>query len=151
MATETLQFRTIETDMGAAHYAQIISQDGARSPEYRVLPSMPVTEYLDHRAPVVKLLAKNGSAWAFSVSVSGGYVAWKTIKTSKRFGLEQYRMRSVPGGYLGDYVKHYSRVINGKTYSFSRVKWNGGLGGVTIKLFQGQSTKVLREVWFPAK
>lgn len=147
MAANTLRFRTIDTNNGAAHYAQIVYGSGKVSPEYAIMMRAPSRISLDLRAPIVKFLAQNRTAWAFAVDVAGNYVAWKTVKASKRFGTERYRMASVPGGYRGDYVVHYSRVINGTTYSFARIKWNGGLNGITLKCYEGQTTKVLHE-WF---
>lgn len=147
-----LKFQTVQTPYGQLHTMRTYNEDGtAFYAEYRVLTHTPTPSELNPAFPVKKYLAKNGTAWAMGVCKSGALVAWKTTKMSARFGLESYRMRSVPGGYKGDFVKHYSRVINGKTYSFARIRWNGGQGGTTIKLYEGQSTKVLREVHIPAK
>lgn len=150
MRSANLKFRTVQTPNGPLHTMRSYSEDGTQCfGEYQILSSRPVREYLDPAYPVTKALASNGSAWAMAVNTAGNLVSWKTVKTSNRFGMDQYRMRSVPGGYLGDYVKHYSRVINGKTYSFSRIFWGAGHGGVTLKVYEGQSTKVLKE-WYVA-
>lgn len=142
-----LVFQTVQTPYGLLHTMRTLDENDGVLAEYRVFPYKP--SGVKWSGP--KYLAANGSAWQIGRCNSGALIAWKTTKFSKRFGQESYRMRSVPGGYKGDFVKHYSRVINGKTYSFARIRWNGGQGGTTIKLYEGQSTKVLREVHFPAK
>ncbi|AUG87253.1 hypothetical protein KGG77_gp15 [Streptomyces phage Omar] len=50
----------------------------------------------------------------------------------ERFAQEDYRMRSVPGGYPGDEVHHHSRVINGTRYEFTRIAWGDGLVTVGV-------------------
>ena len=52
-------------------------------------------------------------------------------------------MRSVPGGYPGDYVRRYTRKINGQAYDFVRVAW--GDGSVTVRVFVGNTTEVAHE------
>ncbi|WIC89163.1 hypothetical protein SEA_BOGOTA_13 [Streptomyces phage Bogota] len=91
------------------------------------------------------LLAENGQAFRIGRQFSKALVAWKSIKISKRFGREGYRMRSVHGGYKGDYVTSWSRAFNGRTYSFSRIFWNAGQDGATLRVYEGQSTKVVHE------
>lgn len=44
---------------------------------------------------------------------------------------EAYRMRSVPGGYPGDWVERRVRLINGTRYEFARIVW--GDGSVTLQ------------------
>lgn len=141
-----LKFQTVQTPFGKLHTLRTYNEDGtAFYAEYRVLTHTPTPSELNPAFPVKKYLAKNGTAWALGVCKSGALIAWKTVKISKRFGQESYRMRSVPGGYKGDYVKTWSRAFNGKTYSFSRIFWNGGKDGWTIRVYEGQSTKVIKE------
>ncbi|UTN93016.1 hypothetical protein SEA_MARKY_13 [Streptomyces phage Marky] len=139
-----LVFKTVQTTYGKLHTMRTLDQNGGTLAEYRVLTHTPTAAELSPVFPVVKYLAANGSAWAMAMCKSGALVAWKSTKISKRFGLEQYRMRSVPGGYKGDFVKSWSRAFNGKTYSFSRIFWNAGKDGWTINVYEGQSTKIVK-------
>jgi hypothetical protein len=56
---------------------------------------------------------------------------------------EAYRMRSVKGGYPGDWVERRESVINGKRFEFSRIKW--GDGSVTVRAHKAGTTIVLHE------
>jgi hypothetical protein len=146
--TAKLSFLTVQTNIGRLHTMRISGGDtaltGSREPvHYNLFPARPVTEYLAWKGPAY--LAENGTAFRIGRNVAGGLVAWKSVKFSKRFKAEVYRMRSVPGGYLGDYATSWSRAINGKTYSFSRIFWDGGKGGCTLRVYEGQSTKIVHE------
>ena len=135
-----IRFLTVQTPYGLSHTAAVAFEDGIVRDGYAVLPARPS----DAAVVAGKLLAKNGTAWAIGRTADGYRLAWKTVKLSKRFGRESYRMRSVPGGYKGDYATCWSRSINGKTYSFSRVFWNAGQDGWTINVFEGQTTKLIK-------
>ena len=138
-----LKFQTVQTPYGALHTMRAYNEDGtAFHGQYRVLRSRPANVGLVV-GPYMDNLGK--SAWRMGTGEKGELVAWKSIKLSKRFGREAYRMRSVPGGYKGDYVTSWSRAFNGRTYSFSRIFWNGGKDGCTIRVYEGQSTKVIKE------
>ncbi len=138
-----IQFKTTQTSYGKLFTMRVTDTDTGAEREYDLYASRPATEYLKWIGPTY--LAANGTAWRIGRNVAGGLVAWKTMKLSKRFGREGFRMRSVPGGYKGDFVTSWSRTINGRTYSFSRIFWNGGKDGVTLRVYEGQSTKVLHE------
>jgi hypothetical protein len=56
---------------------------------------------------------------------------------SPRTNVQTYRMRGT------DYVECYTRPINGKLYTFSRVRW--GSGEVTIRAWMGNTTTVLHQ------
>lgn len=58
-----------------------------------------------------------------------------------RHSVESYRMRSVAGGYRGDYVTAWSRRIGGKLYDFSRVQW--GTGETSVTAWIGGTTEVV--------
>lgn len=140
--TAKLSFKTIQSPYGLLHTMRVTKDDGTAA-DYHLFPSRPASEYLKWVGPAY--LAENGTAWRIGRNVAGGLVAWKSTKTSKRFGQESYRMRSVPGGYKGDFVKHWSRAFNGKTRSFAKILWNGGKDGWTIRVYEGQGTTVLHE------
>ncbi|AVO22552.1 hypothetical protein PBI_PAEDORE_69 [Streptomyces phage Paedore] len=53
-----------------------------------------------------------------------------SFKIGERQNEDTYRMRSVAGGYPGDIVRGFTRVINGTEYAFSRIEW--GNGAVTV-------------------
>lgn len=143
-----LKFQTVQTRYGKLHTVRTCTEDGAVIAEHRLFAARP--EGVNPHFPTPVYMDNLGrSAWRFGVCNSGALIAWKSIKLSARFGREGYRMRSVPGGYKGDYVTSWSRAINGKTYSFSRIFWNGGKDGCTIRVYEGQSTKVIKE-WFVA-
>lgn len=144
MATN-LTFKTVKTQLGPFHTMRATLENGTVLGEYRILATRPVAEYLDRKFPVITALAANGSAWAMAVSVSGGRVGWKTVKLSERFSHEGYRMRSVPGGYLGDYVTTYSRRVNGKLFRFVRIFWNAGQGGCTLRAYEGVAETLVKE------
>ncbi|AWY07331.1 hypothetical protein SEA_JACKIEB_12 [Streptomyces phage JackieB] len=138
-----LKFQTVQTPYGKLHTLRTYNDEGtAFYGEHRVLTHRPAGAglvtgtYMDN-------LGRSG--WRMGVDKDGALIAWKTVKISKRFGQESYRMRSVPGGYKGDFVKTWSRAFNGKTYSFSRIFWNGGKDGWTVRVYEGQSTKVIKE------
>lgn len=65
------------------------------------------------------------------------------MKIGKRMRVERYRMRYVQGGYNGDWVENHERVINGKVFSFSRIRWANGL--VTVVAYRGRSCDRLHE------
>jgi hypothetical protein len=140
MTAAKLTFQTLQTTYGLLHTMRAEREDGPVT-EYRVFPAKPAG--VKWAGPVY--LAANGSAWRVGRCNSGALIAWKTTKISKRFGQENYRMRSVQGGYKGDYVKSWSRAFNGKTRSFSKILWNGGKDGWTVRVYEGQSTTVLHE------
>ncbi|MFE9924289.1 hypothetical protein ACFYQA_22720 [Streptomyces sp. NPDC005774] len=48
------------------------------------------------------------------------------VKISPRYSEEKYRMRSVPGGYPGDIVRHYRRKFYGTEYRFTHIVWGDG-------------------------
>jgi hypothetical protein len=52
------------------------------------------------------------------------------ISIGPRTDVEEYRMRSVVGGYRGDKVHHHDREINGTRYRFTHIRW--GDGDVTL-------------------
>lgn len=56
---------------------------------------------------------------------------------SERRNVESYRMRGT------DRVYSYNRTINGKLYSFSRVRW--GSGETTVRVWRGETTEVLHQ------
>lgn len=131
--TAKLTFKTINTPNipeGPLHLMKVTSmKDGETiEREYRLFPYRP--QGVKWAGTVY--LAENGTGWQIGRCNSGALIAWKTVKISERFAAETYRMRSVPGGYLGDYCKSWSRNINGHTYDFSRVYWNAGNGGVSV-------------------
>lgn len=75
-------------------------------------------------------------------------VAWMgphppALEFGERTDHEEYRTRSVEGGYPGDYVRRYTRKINGQAYDFVRVAW--GDGSVTVRVFVGNTTEVAHE------
>lgn len=53
-----------------------------------------------------------------------------------------YRMRSVPGGYPGDWVEHRTFTAGGKSFESSRISW--GDGTVTVKVYEAGTTNVVR-------
>lgn len=124
----TLSFKTVPTETGPMHLLRVEGGKDANVAEYRLFPARPAG--VKWAGPVY--LAKNGTAWRVGRCNSGMLIAWKTVKISDPFAGEDYRMRSVPGGYLGDYCRGWSRNINGHTYDFSRVYWNGGRGGMSV-------------------
>lgn len=140
-----LTFRTVETPHGLLHSMRSVADNGAVLGTYQILPARPVSAYLRPEFPVTKALAKNGSAWAMAVNTAGGMVAWKTVKISPRFSHEGYRMRSVPGGYKGDYVTRYQRRVNGKLFTFARIFWNAGKNGCTLRAYEGAAQTLIKE------
>jgi hypothetical protein len=140
-----IKFLSQQTAYGVLHTLHVVQPGGGmtKGNTYRLMKVRPAQAYI---LSVRKTyLAKNGTAWRTAVLTSGEQVAWKSAKFSQRFGRESYRMRSVPGGYKGDYVTSWSRAVNGKTYSFSRIFWNAGQDGATLRIYEGQSTKVIHE------
>lgn len=61
-----------------------------------------------------------------------------------RTGVERYRVRSVAGGYAGDVIESHSRRIGAKVFDFVRITWADG--SVTLRMFEGGTTILLREV-----
>ncbi|WJN62613.1 hypothetical protein [Streptomyces phage phiScoe1] len=55
--------------------------------------------------------------------------------------VERYRMRSVLGGYRGDYVTTHTREINGKRFDFTRIEW--GDDTVTVSASVAGTTRTL--------
>ena len=49
-----------------------------------------------------------------------------TTSIGPRTEVEDYRMRSVAGGYVGDLVHHHEREINGTRYRFTHIRWGDG-------------------------
>lgn len=132
--TAKLSFRTVQTAYGKLHTMRVTQTtprgDVTAATDYHLYAARPATDYLAWIGPTY--LAENKSAWRIGRNVAGALVAWKTVKISDRFGKGGYRMRSVPGGYKGDYVTHWSRNINGKTFDFSRIYWNAGKDGSSL-------------------
>lgn len=139
-----LKFLTVKTVVGDLHTMRTLDDNGNVLADYNLFASRPTADYLKWVGPAY-MDNLGRAAWRIGRNVAGGLVAWKSVKVSKRFGREGYRMRSVPGGYKGDYVTSWSRAINGKTYSFSRIFWNAGKDGATLRVYEGQSTKVIHE------
>lgn len=52
--------------------------------------------------------------------------------------VENYRIRSVVGGYPGDVIESHSRIIGGKQYYFIRVRWADG--SVTVRAHRWNSS-----------
>ncbi|MFJ3775244.1 hypothetical protein ACIPX0_26470 [Streptomyces sp. NPDC090075] len=48
------------------------------------------------------------------------------LSIGPRTEVEDYRMRSVAGGYSGDLVHHHKREINGTEYRFTHIRWGDG-------------------------
>lgn len=140
-----LKFLTVHTANGDFHTLRTLTDDGRTVlADYDLYPARPASGYLKWVGPAY-MDNLGRAAWRLGRNVAGTLVAWKSVKVSRRFGRESYRMRSVPGGYKGDYVTSWSRAVNGKTYSFSRIFWNAGKEGCTLRVYAGQSTKVLHE------
>lgn len=131
-ATSPLSFRTIKTPNipeGPLHLMRVTKDDGTTT-DYRLFPGRP--SGVKWAGPVYR--AANGSQFRIGRCNSGALIAWKTVRISEKFGQESYRMRSVPGGYKGDYVKCWSRNIGGKTFDFSRIYWNAGQDGSVLRV-----------------
>ncbi|QFG07907.1 hypothetical protein SEA_INTOLERANT_12 [Streptomyces phage Intolerant] len=128
--TAKLSFKTTQTAFGKVYDMLVTDTVKGTEKHYNLLTARPVSEYLKWIGPAY--LAENGTAFRIGRNVAGGMVAWKSVKISDRFGKGGYRMRSVPGGYKGDYVTHWSRNINGKTFDFSRIYWNAGKDGSSL-------------------
>lgn len=73
-----------------------------------------------------------------------GITLAKTTGIGPRFNAERYRVRSVPGGYPGDVIERHSRRIGRHVFDFVRIRWADG--SVTLRMYQGGTTVVLREV-----
>jgi len=56
---------------------------------------------------------------------------------------ERYRLRSVPGGYRGDYVYRYVRRYNGSAFEFTRIVW--GDGSVSVSAHRAGTTEIVHE------
>jgi hypothetical protein len=130
--TAKLSFKTTQTPYGRIFDMKVTDSVKGTEQHYNLLTSRPTADYLKWVGPAY--LAENGTAFRVGRNVAGGLVAWKSVKISSKFGQESYRMRSVPGGYKGDYVKCWSRNINGHTYGFSRIYWNAGQDGSTLRV-----------------
>lgn len=65
------------------------------------------------------------------------------MEISRRRRVESYRMRYVQGGYNGDHVECHERIINGKVFSFSRIRWASGQ--VTVVAYRGRTADRLHE------
>lgn len=148
--TAKIQFKTTQTRFGKVFEGRVTGHLPKAPEKVLTAPVFPARPW-DVSKVHGKVMAENGTAWAYGRNAQGMPLIWKSIKLSKRFGQESYRMRSVKGGYKGDYVTSWSRVVNGKTYSFSIIKWNGGKDGVTTRIYAGQSTKVIHEWFTPGK
>lgn len=59
------------------------------------------------------------------------------------FDVERYRIRGSEN-YPGDHVENHSRWINGKLFSFNRVRWADGT--TTIRVYKGRTTELLH-IW----
>jgi len=129
--TAKLSFKTVQTPYGKLYTMRVTDKEKGTEKDYQLYPARPATEYLSWIGPVY--LAENKTAWRIGRNVDGALVAWKTVRLSSKFGQESYRMRSVPGGYKGDYVKCWSRNINGRTVDFARIYWNAGQNGATLR------------------
>lgn len=142
-----IQFQTITTAYGVTHRAAVTFDNGKTLEGYEVSPARP------HDATTVAgtVLAKNGTAWAVGRTSDGHRLAWKTVRISAVYGKESYRMRSVPGGYKGDYVKRWSRSINGRRIDFVRIAWNGGKDGVTVRAEDPKTNKTIHEFHYAPK
>lgn len=66
------------------------------------------------------------------------------VEIQPRTGMETYPMRG-HSGRKSDVVTSWSRVINGKTFDFSRIVWSEG--GTTLRVFVGGKTTQLH-TWF---
>ncbi|MGW5130861.1 hypothetical protein [Streptomyces sp. NPDC004135] len=66
-----------------------------------------------------------------------------TISIGPRTDVEDYRMRSVPGGYKGDLVHHHAREIGRRRFDFSRVEW--GDGTVTVTAWIAGTTNAVHQ------
>ena len=97
------------------------------------------------------IMAKNGTAWAVGRTVEGLRMAWKTVKIDPVYAAQKYRLRSVAGGYKGDYVTRWSRKINGRRIDFVRIAWNGGKGGTEVRAEDNKTGKIIHEFHYPAK
>ncbi|AYD86759.1 hypothetical protein SEA_MICRODON_12 [Streptomyces phage Microdon] len=131
--TIKLSFQTTQTPFGLVHDMQVEGGEkaltGKNGPVHYAL-SLLKPEGVAWVGPAY--LAANGQAFRIGRLANKALVAWKSVKISSRFGKGGYRMRSVPGGYKGDYVTHWSRNINGKTFDFSRIYWNAGKDGSSL-------------------
>jgi hypothetical protein len=130
--TAKLSFKTTQTPYGLLHTMRITGggttlTDGT---DFKLYAARPASEYLSWTGPVYT--ASNGSAFRIGRNVAGGLIAWKTVRISGKFGRSSYRMRSVPGGYKGDFVTCWARNINGVTYDFRKIAWNGGQDGFSV-------------------
>jgi hypothetical protein len=128
--TAKLTFQTVQTPYGLLHTMRVTDDVKGTAKDYHLTSAKP--EGVKWTGPAY--LAANGSAFRIGYTKDGAAVAWKSTKISTKFGQESYRMRSVPGGYKGDYVKCWSRNINGHTYDFSRIYWNAGTEGSTLRV-----------------
>lgn len=143
-----LSFKTIKTQHGPLHIMRI-EGGGTKLTEgadFLLFKTRPVAEYLSWVGPA--LLAENGTAFRIGRNVAKTLVAWKSVKISKPFGFEAYRMRS-SAEYKGDRVTSHKRTINGNLYTFTRIVW--GDGSVTIRAYAGTTTHVLHEWTQPHK
>jgi hypothetical protein len=130
--TAKLSFKTTQTPYGVIHTMRITGgktqlTDGA---DFHLYPARPTSDYISWEGPVYT--AENGAAFRIGRNTAGALIAWRTVKISSKFGHSSYRMRSVPGGYKGDFVVCWARNINGHSYNFRRIEWNGGKDGVSV-------------------
>lgn len=143
--TAKLSFQTTQTPYGLLHDMRVTDAEKGTEKHYHLTLTRP--EGVTWAGPVY--LAENGSAFRIGRGAHGEMVAWKSVKISKRFGQESYRMRSVPGGYKGDYVKCWSRNINGQTFDFSRIYWNAGQDGSTLRCRRPATGEMIHEFTSP--
>lgn len=143
----TLSFKTSKTPFGLLHTMRVTQTAPkgvvTNATDYHLYPARPATDYLKWIGP--KYLAANGAAFQIGRNVAGALVAWKTVRVSSKFGQTSYRMRSVPGGYKGDYVTCWARNINGHTYDFRKIEWNAGQDGVSVIAEKKDKGKVVSE------
>lgn len=127
----TIQFRSSQTANSVLHEA-VITGFSKKNPDSEFTALVVPVRPTDIMVMYGKVLAKNGTAWAYGRDKDGNRLIWKTVRISNRFARESYRMRSVPGGYVGDFVTCWARNINGKTIDFSKVSWAGGKDGFSV-------------------
>lgn len=73
----------------------------------------------------------------------GEMIKAPAMAISPRFDVESYGMRG-HAGRRSDRVTHFSRLINGNRFDFSRIVW-GDTGETTLRVYEGRTTNVLHE------
>lgn len=67
------------------------------------------------------------------------------MKIGERYAFETYPLRG-HSGRKSDWVKRYTRKINGKAFEFSRIQW--AAGGTTLRAYAAGSATPLHEIRF---